>query len=327
LNSRKIFLLTLFISVFGLLPGEQAQAYSEALIALQFSEGGLYRRAARIEKVLKEGYRFNRVRIVLNADEDALAASVRKFAAQPAISGERRFIWISGVDSRRADVPCPEYAFGPVEPRTALMMIAPACFRTLIALPTGIRHSEFAPSWIDPGRTPKPVKLAMSAGVFVFIGSPEDHPNSIEAADRAIMRRLLEGSGGPLSAYVLYETLRARLATGDSDFTPFLEVSHPKAAWATNLFGGNLAGPPAPAISAPPPNTMAPDRRIISRRFRLYRTPDISTTALSIFEAGKSVTVKRNDVSGTMAYVETEDGYYGWIDRTLHGFKRMPVAD
>ena len=64
-----------------------AQPYSEALIALQFAEGELYRRAVRIERLLKSGYRFTRVRVVIGADADALTVLIRTFVAQPAAAG------------------------------------------------------------------------------------------------------------------------------------------------------------------------------------------------------------------------------------------------
>ena len=313
---RITFVLAALLLFCGATPAAWAQPYSEALVALQFAEGSLYRRTAQIEWVLKTGYRFTRVRIVTDADADALSSLIRKFVAQPAVTGERRFVWVSGSTGRRAGEPCPPDIEGrAAKPRTALMMVAPACFRHLIDLPPGIRHSIFAPGWIDPSLDPKPVNTTLSAQTFAFVALPDDHQKPAEVADGAVLDRIAQGLGRTISAYVLFETLRRRLRVDGSDFTPYLEVSKPEAAWATNLFGGNPAKLDFKTADSRRPDPPAPKKYVSVPELQLHRAPDITAEAHTIPTGDAPIAIIRKDVSGTMAYVETADGRYGWIQR------------
>jgi len=302
----------------GLASAGLAQSYSEALVALQFADGGLYQRTAQVEKLLKKGYRFSRVRIVTNVEVHDLNSLVRRFIAQPAVTGERRVIWISAASGRRLNAPCFLGDEKPaVKPRTPLMMIAPLCFRRLVDLPPGIRHSRSAVGWADPDNDPKPANSVWTAGTFAFIALPDDHQAPVEAADRAILNRMVQGTGRSLSAYVLFETLRRRLSTDGTDFTPYLEVSKPAVAWATNLFGGNAPLSAENGTKPAMPGLETRARRVTVPKFRLRRAPDLNADALVVQSGNGPITVIRTDSSGTMAYVKTSDGRFGWIDRDL----------
>lgn len=315
MTGRRILSLFLLALCFAV-PRGGALAYSEGLVALQFAEGGLYTRAVRIEMLLKEGFGFNRVRVIINADADGLVAHVRRFASQQAVRGERRFIWVSGVTARRPGDPCPVDTAGAVRPRTALLMIAPPCFRRLIDAPPGIRHAASAPDWIDPDRPPLPVIAPLSPDTFAFVSLPDDRPEVVEAADGVILDRLSAGRGGAMSAYVLFATLRGRLSVDGSDFTPSLESSTPKAAWATNIFGGVTPTPAGPSMRLPGQAPFAGVERTIRRDLRLHPAPDLAGLSVAIAAPGAPVRVLRGDSSGTMAFIETKRGRFGWVDRT-----------
>ena len=87
---------------------------------------------------------------------------------------------------------------------------------------------------------------------------------------------MTQGRGRTLSAYVLFETLRRRLSADGSNFTPYLEVSKPEAAWATNLFGGNPARPLVKAAIPLQTDPPAREKRATVPLLRLRRAPDIT---------------------------------------------------
>ena len=116
-----------------------------------------------------------------------------------------------------------------------------------------------------------------------------------------------------MSAYVLFETLRKRLRVDGSDFTPYLEVSKPETAWATNLFGGNPARPDFKTAVLHPPDRPTLEKYASVPVLRLHRAPDITAEAHTIPTEDAPIAIIRKDVSGTMAYVKTADGRYGWI--------------
>ena len=304
-----VSLAALALAIAGLAP--PAFGAGEALVALRDSGAETWRRGGRIQDLLLERYGFTKVQVLVNATTREIPERVRTFLERPAGPDDRRLVWVSGLGRGDPESPCPPPNAGAVEPATATLIVAPACFGDLFPMAHGARHFGITTPVGQGAQRRYRIELGRRVPVpddapLAVLSLPSDGPPFVDRGDSILMEALAAGNGA-LHPAGLLKTLRHRFTESGSGYTPTLDVSAPWVAWEPSVLAaeGEAAGGGLEVAGRAARSKFA--------SFALRRSPDGDADAALRLPAGVPVRVLREDGSGRMVYVAAAGRFYGWV--------------
>ncbi|GEM_PF-537518 len=256
----------LLAAVLGLLAGAvaavpPAAARSEALLIAAAGDQPASAALSETQTALLGWHHFDKATVTTATSPAEMAHLVRGFLAAAGRPEDLRLLWIVGTERGQPGSLCPRLDEPAVAPAVPTVILAPACAKWLVRLPTEPLHVETAIA-----------AFAAAEAVSVSPGPPLAVLGvSAERGSVAVLAGLLKDGGqAPLSPLRMFARLSCALHGGPAR-APTLDAAPAAAAWQVNLFGGaprslepptmeSLAcSPPVAAASPPAVTTPAPD--------------------------------------------------------------------
>lgn len=287
------------LSTEAILDGRLAQAVPEAVAstlsassgtgsALVVPASGDFEQAAEMQRLLLERYGFASVAIPLDTPSADTGLAVAEFLSTPGKgSNDRRLVLAAGAA-------CPSSAHLPRQPATNTVMVAPPCLIGMVKVPGPVRRIDVAAltATRDPETEERPSVAVVSL--------PSNAPAQAAAAEGLILSLLRDRQNGALTPAAFLETLRARFPASPSDYTPALHASPPSAVGK------------GPAVT---PTSFTIVRPKVAEVV-LYALPDRNGEPALRLDGAYPLQILRRSADGTMVYVRSQSGYYGWVLRT-----------
>jgi len=303
---KRLMLIAWAIAL-AVLPTGHAGAGTTALVSFHGTGNGAWERRLQIQDLLRSGFDFDEVTVLVDTTPKEVPKQVRKFLESPLRDGDKRFVWISGAGKSI----CPGNATAPIQPRAPSLILAPGCYISAVRFPQGARHYGLT--------TPEPIRAAARVGRIdsrdpawvSLLALPSSEDRHIEGADMLLLESLKAGRDhGIIDPSALLHALRAGFRWNDSRYTPTLNLFHQGTETDALAPFGFL------------PKQKASDRldrirpvTLRKARLNLHETPRAHLGPALSIRKSEPVRVLRADPSGGMRFVAVGEKIFGWVRR------------
>jgi hypothetical protein len=305
---KRIFIIAWALTLAALYP-MSAKAGTEALISFHGTDNGSWERRFAIKELLSGHYGFDEVNILTDATAEEVPNLVRKFLEAPRRNGDKRFVWVSGLQGAQGKTVCPSLNYAPVQPAAPSLILAPNCYLGSIRFPQGARHYSLT--------TPKLHRVSARLGRIdasdpawvALLTLPVGNNRFITRADTLVFNKLTAGKEkGVMDPNQILQTLRSDFRWNGSSYTPTLDLFHRGTELDQLGPFGFLQGDTA----QPRLDRIKPTKRRI-RKLSLYPTSFGHRGSAIVVPGTEPVRVLRSDRTGGMRYVTIGDNLFGWV--------------
>ncbi len=304
---KKIVFALIAFAAIALSP-PPAKAGLQALISLHEGSGDIWERRLALQELLRGRFGFDEVRFMVDATPGEVPGIIRDFLEAPHERGDRRLVWISGLDDAEGGAICGGQNFRPIRPIAPSLILAPTCYTRTIALPQGSRHYGVT----APDRDRADARLgrinAGDAPWIALIALPSARAEVVAGANTLIYEHLKQAASGLLDPAAMLRTLRTRFRWNRADFTPTLDLYDRGVGRAEIRPFGFIKG-----VEENPNIRPARTARARTRVLDLYARPETGGGAAVSLSGETPVQVLRSDRDGQMRFVAIGARLFGWV--------------
>ncbi len=301
-----LFALIAFVAVTVSPP--PAKAGLQALISLHEGSGDIWERRVALQELLRGRFGFDEVRFLVDATPGEIPDKVRDFLEAPHEQGDRRLVWISGLDHADGSSICGSQKFKPIRPAAPTLILAPTCYTQTIAFPQGSRHYGVT----APDRERSEARLgrinAGDAPWIALITLPSARADFIAGANTLVYEHLKQAASGLLDPAAILSSLRTRFRWNGADFTPSLDLYDRGVGRSEIRPFGFVKG-----LAEGADIRLARTAKALVPVLELYPRPETSGGAVISLSGQTPVQILRSDRDGHMRFVAVGTRLYGWV--------------
>ena len=285
-----------------------ATAGLQALISLHEGSGDIWERRVAIQELLRGRFGFDEVRFLVDATPGEVPSEIRDFLEAPHEPGDRRLVWISGLDRADGGSICGSQQFKPIRPTAPSLILAPTCYTEVIAFPQGSRHYGVTAPDRDRAEARIGRTNAGDAPWIALITLPSARADFVVGANSLVYEHLKRAASGLLDPAAILQTIRTRFRWNGADFTPSLDLYDRGVGRSDIRPFGFVKG-----LAESPDILLA--RRATARTpmLDLYPRPEIGDGAAISLPGETPVQILRGDRDGHMRFVAIGARLFGWV--------------
>lgn len=303
--TRFLSLLFLFFTILFSIP---ATASLSALISIHEGQTDMWEQREKLQDLLHDRFGFEHVQFLVDATPEEIPGRLKKFLEQDAGPDDRRLVWISGLNNRQNDSVCANRSFDTIKSKAASLIMAPACYTDVIALPQGSRHFSITAPVVGKtaariGRT-----RAVSAPWIAVLTLPSDNEAVIQGTNALIFEHLNAAAKNHMDPAALLQHIRVKFRWNGSDYTPTLDLFDRGLSRESLRPFGLLK-----AQRRYQPSKAGVPAQMRKSSFGLYTSPEaLDGLSMSVNTQEPVRTLRRNR-DDNMRFVAIGADYFGWV--------------